>query len=383
MKIVDRYIIKRFLTLFILIYVSLLCLFVVIDISANMSDFTSSGVSTQILLVKIFEYYFLYFFRLVDLIFPMLLFTSASATLIIMSNKNEMIALLATGVSPARILTPLLIGAFGVSCALTAVREVWAPNQLVNMTKSPRDFVADSDEIEVNRTLDDRTKLSVDADKILFAEGTLLRPKVMLNYNLNKYGSRIIAKTAVYNPGNEIYPSGWKLSGVTTPLELLKNPSLRDVDLDEEIISTPFDHKDLKSDEVYVATSITPTLMTAGENWHSYGRLSELFKGLKDPTVKGKVYIIAIHAYTRCLRPITDMLPLFLGLPFAFLGKGKSIYRMLIYGAIMVSAFMIFQFVCLFVANSCRTAAIAIWGPILVFFPIAVNIYTDLFRKEY
>ena len=383
MTIVDRYIVKKFFTLFFLICLSLFLLFVVIDASANLSDFLSPGGSTKSLALLILEYYSLYFFRFIDIVFPMTLLGSAAATLVAMWNRNEIIALLANGVSPARILAPLFIGGFIVSIGFSAFREGFVSSRVVELGMNPKDFVSCADEIEANRAVDDKTKLSIDGDRIVLSKDELIRPKAMLSANLNRYGNRVIAKKASHMPRDGARPAGWKFSGVSAPAELLKSPSLKDEKLGETIIFTPNDCAELAKDEVFIVTNISPHQISAGDNWLSYGPLLELFSSMKDPCCANRVHKLAIHAYTRCFRPLTDVLPLFLGLPFAFLGRGKGLGIMLIYGASLGLTYEIFMYICAYLGDSFRIAAVAVWAPMFIFIPVAANVFAAVFRNEY
>ena len=225
MKIIDRYIFGKFLKIFFWCYFSLVGFYIVIDLSSNISDFAAASNSFSHLVTSIISYYFLDSFVIVDMAFPLLVVLAALTATTMMSLSNEIIALLAMGMSPGRMLIPILVGAIGVSCLFTAIREVYLPNHLVWISAKPADFMKRSDEFSVVRSYDYFSQISIDGDKIIKSENRLVKPSILLRKNLNRYGNRLMASNAVYLEAQGDRRSGWLLSDVTSPSDLLTNKS--------------------------------------------------------------------------------------------------------------------------------------------------------------
>lgn len=108
MKIIDRYIVRKFLGTFFLTIGLILAIAVVIDISEKIEDFMSAGASVKEIVV---DYYlnFLAFYG--NLFSSMIVFIATIFFTSKMTNLTEIVAILTGGVSFRRMLWPYFIGA--------------------------------------------------------------------------------------------------------------------------------------------------------------------------------------------------------------------------------------------------------------------------------
>lgn len=122
MKILDWYILKRFLVTFVFTILTLSIIAVVIDTSEKADDFVKSGLSTMEI---IRQYYFGFVPFIISMIFPLIVFIAVIFFTSKLAAKSEIIAILANGVSFNRLLRPYLIG--GVLLGIV----LWLSNQYV------------------------------------------------------------------------------------------------------------------------------------------------------------------------------------------------------------------------------------------------------------
>jgi len=122
MKKIDWYIFKKFISTFVFSVVLLTVISTVIDMSEKTDDFVKSGLSTREILL---QYYTGFIPYIVSMLFPLFVFISVIFFTSKMANRSEFIAILASGVSLARILRPYLVG--GILLALL----LWFGNQYV------------------------------------------------------------------------------------------------------------------------------------------------------------------------------------------------------------------------------------------------------------
>jgi len=108
MKILDWYILKKFLsaTIFIVLIFSLIS--VVIDASEKADDFVKSGLTTRQL---IFDYYIGFVPFIISMIFPLMAFIAVIFITSKMAGRSEIVAILAGGVKFNRLLRPYMTGA--------------------------------------------------------------------------------------------------------------------------------------------------------------------------------------------------------------------------------------------------------------------------------
>lgn len=111
MKILDKYILKRFLFTFLLSLLVFLTIFHVVDVIENIDRFLKNQMAINE--VGLYYLYQLPFF--IDIALPMSLLLASVFTIGILSKNNELTAIKALGISLYRISTPLLIFAFLIS----------------------------------------------------------------------------------------------------------------------------------------------------------------------------------------------------------------------------------------------------------------------------
>lgn len=381
-KIADRYIFWKFFRIFALCYVALVGIYVVFDLFTNFDEFAKAKVSSFRLATAIAEYYFVNSFVFVDMIFPFLTLLAAMAAISMMARQNEVIALLATGVSPVRMILPILIGALLVSLAFTAVREEFLPRRLVEINLSPTDFVKRSDKIEVASAFDGRSGITVDAEALIRSEGKILEPKILLGRNLNKYGNRLVAQSGVYLDAEGERPEGWLLSGAKLSDEARVGPSWRDETSGRTVVYTPGDAAWLKPDQAFVATSIDAKRLAAGDRWRLYDSTAALNAAASDPTFARDSIELAIRAHSRMLRPLADLLPLCLGLPFVFLRSDRNVFSALGFGCGLAGAYIASQYVAAYFGDKLDSSSIGVWAPFFIFLPLAVKMLSELMKKD-
>ncbi len=382
MKIIDRYIFWKFFRIFVLCYVSLVGLYVVFDLFTNFDDFVKAKAPLARLATSIAEYYFVNSFVFIDLIFPFLTLLAAMAAAAMMARQNEIIALLATGVSPGRMILPILTGAALVSLAFTAVREEFLPRRLVEINLSPTDFVKRSDKIDVASAFDGRSGITVDGEALVRSEGKIIEPKILLGRNLNRYGNRLIAKTGVYCDAQGERPAGWLLSGAKLSDEARLGPSWGDETSGLTVVYTPGGADWLEPDQAFVATSIDAKRLAAGDRWRLYDSTPALNAAASDPTFARDATELAIRAHSRMLRPLADLLPLCLGLPFVFLRSDRNIFSALGFGCGLAGAYVASQYVAAYFGEKLGSTSVGVWAPFFVFVPLAANMLGELMKKE-
>lgn len=106
MKILDRYILKKFFITFLFCIVAMTILVVVVDLSEKTDDFAKTGLTSR----QIFTDYYLGFIPHIDaMLFPLFLFISVIFFTSKMAGRSEVIAILSAGISFKRFLIPYFI----------------------------------------------------------------------------------------------------------------------------------------------------------------------------------------------------------------------------------------------------------------------------------
>jgi len=124
MRLLDRYVLKNFLTPFLFCFCGFLAIWLVFDLSDNGADFIEAKVSP----VRVAYFYATQFPQIAVISLPIGLLLALLYSLSRMSRANELISMLGAGVSVARVLFPLIIVGLLVTAGSLALNYKLAPH---------------------------------------------------------------------------------------------------------------------------------------------------------------------------------------------------------------------------------------------------------------
>src|SRR5690349_9425027 len=108
MRILDRYLLRQFLRVFLICFLSLTGLFAVFDAFSNLDEFLSYADKHGNLAGLLAKYYGYRSIALYDRLSGVLALTSAMFTVTLFQRFNEYTAVSAAGVPPSRIMAPII-----------------------------------------------------------------------------------------------------------------------------------------------------------------------------------------------------------------------------------------------------------------------------------
>ena len=109
MRIIDKYILKRFLTSFVFVVLIIMAVIVIIDVTEKIDDFNEHAELTLEMIIK--QYYLNFIAFIANMITPLTTFIATVFVTAKMAGHTEIIAILSSGVSFRRMLLPYFIGA--------------------------------------------------------------------------------------------------------------------------------------------------------------------------------------------------------------------------------------------------------------------------------
>ena len=125
-KIWERYFLREFSKVFFLLLASFYFIYVLIDYSTHSHHFSQAGFSFP----KIALYYLHHFSKRADFLLPLAILLATIRTLCTLNTSNELVALLASGISYQRLLVPFLTVSLACSALLYVNFEFIAPRSL-------------------------------------------------------------------------------------------------------------------------------------------------------------------------------------------------------------------------------------------------------------
>ncbi|MCA9231954.1 MAG: LptF/LptG family permease [Planctomycetales bacterium] len=175
MKILDRYLLRQFVQVFLICFLSMMGLYVVIDAFQHLDQFSSHAEQNGGLLHVIAEYYAYRALSFFDRTSGILAMIAALFTATWLQRHQELTAMLAAGISKFRVIKPLLAAAIVVSLLGVANRELVIPrirNELMRDTKD----LAGNQTRDLEARFDGQTDILIGGEKTVAIEQRIIKP---------------------------------------------------------------------------------------------------------------------------------------------------------------------------------------------------------------
>ena len=187
MKILDWYILKRYLGTFFL----LLLLFIPIGITVNLAEKIDKILENEVPFIEVVNYYIDFTIYFANLLFPLFLFLSVIWFTSKLAQNTEIIAFLSSGVSFGRFLRPYLIGATLVSIGALILGMYLAPSASKGFNEFKYTYLKRGSEVQetsdVYRQIND--------DEFIYASHFQPRTNSARNFTLEHFdGNRLVYK---------------------------------------------------------------------------------------------------------------------------------------------------------------------------------------------
>lgn len=374
MTVLDRYLTFMYVRTLAISLVSLTGLFVIIDAFGNLDEFLDHGRREGSLLSVLTEYYgarALTFFEMTSVFLSAISVTLAVAWL---HRSNEMIRMMAAGVSAMRIARPLLIAAGVVAILSTVNRELLIPQFKDRLSKNAQDWYGDK-EMPVNPRHDRYRGVLLNGQSCVAAERKIVKPSFLFHDDLPAIGRRLSAKSALYLPAEGDRPSGYLLTELERPASLDDYPSV--VVDGVPALLTPHDCPWLEKGTCFVASEVDFEFLAGGSRWLQYSSTAEILRAISNPSLDlgGEA---RVTAHWRLIQPLAEFIVLLWMTPTLirngsrnpFLAAGKGIG----FVAIFFLAKLILQNLG---QGGVLPPVAAAWAPLLVFAPLAFSAAFD------
>lgn len=378
MTLIDRYILKRFVTSYLGSLVSMLLLYIVLDVFTKLDDFMSepaeaplakvtqmhresalptvkvakARVDLQTLLCNIGVFYAVRLPVIFDLINGFIVLLAATFTLGWMEKQNELLPLLAAGVRLRRVFFPAWLAAVAFLGVSVANREVLIPalsGRILRLQEDPqgnRPIMIQGGFDEHGVHFDGK---SAYPEKLLIMQGRLTMPA--------EHGGNLIHLTCqemYYRPATAGQPGGWWLNGCTPAR------------LDDERTYV----QNLGQACFFISTDLSFERLTRRPNWFLYQSTLNLLKLVdqEEQCPRRTEVIATLHG--RITKPLAELLVVLIGVPLLVGCPQRSLYIKVgsILGLFALS--QVLDFTCAGLArNDYLDPSLAAWLPVLIFGP--------------
>ncbi len=372
MLIYDRYVLRMFLKILLVSFVSLTGLFIVIDLFGNLEEFISHAEREGSLLAVLCDYYGARVLSFFDRTSNLLALLAAIFTVTWFQRSNELTAVMAAGISRARAVRVLIVGTIVVSLLAAVNREVALPKVRDKLTRNAQDWLGDKAG-RLTPMRDNRTNILISGKATIAARREITSPNFRLPRQCADFGRQLVAREATYCEPDAQHPGGYLLHAVSQPKNMAQLSSCYQDGDGAPIILTPKDHDWLEPDQCFVASDVSFEYLAADTMWQQYASTAELVSALRNPSLDyGADTRVSVHR--RFVQPILDVTLLFLGLPLVLSRSHRNIFVAAAKCLLLVGSFFVVSLVCQAMGNTVMVRpALSAWLPLIIFAPLAYS----------
>ena len=368
MTILDRYLLRTFAKVLIVSFLSLTGLFIIIDLFGNLEEFISYAERQGSLLTVLSDYYGARVLSFFDRISGLLALIAAIFTITWFQRTNELTAVMAGGISKARVVRPLIIATAVVALAAAANREVTLPRVRDKLSRNAQDWLGETAK-RMNPRRDNQTNILLGGKATLAAHQQIVQPSFRLPSAFSQFGRQLAARQGTYLPPTPDRPGGYLLEGVTQP----DNVSALDTGHlgEKPVILTARQHAWLKDQQCFVVSDVTFDQLAADVAWQQYSSTADLIAALRNPSLDyGQDARVTVHR--RFVQPVLDIALLFLGLPLVLTRSNRNLFVAAAQCLLVVAGFFLVVLASQAMGTTVTISpALAAWLPLIIFLPAA------------
>ena len=368
MRMMERYLVRQFMRVFVMTFVSLLGVYVVADFVTNLSRFMALKDSTDSFGSQLAYYYAArrpWFFEISGRIVMLL---SAVFVVSLLQKHNEMTALMAAGISRWRIVRPLILAGILFAILAAVNRETTLPRFREPLCRTVKDML-ENQARTVRPRYDNETDVLFEGRAVYLAENRIEQPRLRLPRTWGPLGRTLRAREAIYTPVPDGWPPGYLLKGIDKPELVAQQQSLWLQD--RPLVLSPHDQDHLQADEVYVVSNMPIDFLYKGRRWNEFSSTAQLMHGFRGGSIDRSADM-QILLHRRFVQPAMDMTLLFLGLPAVVMGHQRRVLLSAGKSLLIVGAFSLIVLFCHAAGmQAAISPVLSVWLPLLLLVPLA------------
>lgn len=311
----DRYLIFRYLQVFVILYVSVFGLFVVIDGFSNLDEFQDHAKSAVDLLVLMGSYYANQSTLFLDMCGPILTVVDAMVVFALLMRHSELHPILAAGVPAWRLLVPITLSTALVNGLMCVNQELIIP-RLAGVLAPGRDDLFKG-VIQIEPLTDPSTGIYIDGQELSLNPQMIKNAEFVLPApEIAQTPTSIKASEAVYLEATESRPAGWLLKNVDKPFTklALSTDGLQKLHALEGQPRQIFVVSDLPFDQLFNRLQSSKLLSTA-----------ELIGRLRSPAFGQATARLSQTLHARLVRPLANLLAMLVSIPLILRKESRGL----------------------------------------------------------
>ncbi len=311
----DRYLLVRFLHVFMILFVSTFGLFVVIDGFTNIDEFQGTDESTLAMLGRMATFYLFQSSLFLGLIGPILAVIAVMVIFALLQKNSEIHPILSAGIPTLRLMLPMLAGVAFINGAVVINQELVIPN-IAHRLQAERGANSKNSGKEVEPVYDHATHIHISGQELYLGTHEMKNAKFALPPDIAYELTTLKADTAVYSPPTRGHAAGWLLKDV--------RPSLSEINLSPE--GREIIRADARPEDVFVVTDVSFDHLYNRTTSGAFASTPELLRRIRNPAydlISVKSQILRFHE--RLTKPLLNVLVVLIAVPLIVRRESRSI----------------------------------------------------------
>ena len=378
MSILDRYMLRLFMKIFVICGLSLFGLYIVIDMVSNLDDLMEQGDQQGSMFEVLYQYYGARAFSFFDTTSALLSALAAIFAVTWVRKHNELTAIQAAGIPTARIVMPIIVASLCVALLAAASRETLLPKFKDEILRSAQNWDGLTKQ-SVRARFDHKHDILIGGRWALTGNREIIQPTFHLHKPLGAFQRIIEAHRARYVDAQQDRPSGYLLEDVIKPKDLRELPSA--VINGRTVVYSPSDTSWLNSDQCFVSSNLEFSQLLAENSDTSYTSSRDLMRNLRNDSLDyGAGVKVTIHG--RLVQPFLDVSLILLVVPVVLSKKLQGLFLPATLCLVFTLGFFLLVLTARAMgANSYMLSpALAAWLPLFLFGPCAYISSSSLWR---
>jgi lipopolysaccharide export system permease protein len=365
MTLIDRYLLTGYFKAWFVCFVSLVSLYVVIDLFNKVDEFIDASEQTGMSLPEIVgSYYAFQMVPIFDRLCSVIMLLAAMFTIAWMQRNNELIPLLSAGVPTRRVLRPVLLCTLVMLALSIANRELLMP-VVAGKLENPANDPLGQQAIQVQG--------AYEPNGILISGQVAKRNELLvLNFTCTvpeRIGGGLYNLTA--REGRYLPPSEQRSSGGWLLTEI--NAERQQTRWKEGIL------EDLDDGKFFLRTErVDFDLLTRNRGWFQYSSTSMLLTELQSAGAP-RLTPLAVQVHLRLMLPVLTLIMVWMGLSLILRDQCRNVFLNAGLCLILSALFHIACFGARYLGdNELLAPALAAWLPVLIFGPLALALFDGI-----
>ncbi len=365
---IDRYLAFLYIRVFLVCFLTLAGLLMVAQIFTNLDEFIQYGKIRGSMALGLAEYFGPVMLSIFDQTCGLIALLAMLFVIALLYRTNELTAMLAAGISKARIIRPLLVLSIVAIGMGVVTREWWIPQWSHVLTKKPQDLQGTERILPIRPTEDREYGMLIAGRNLVNNTQTIQSPVFRLFGPAASVTNQIHGEHARYVAATSEHGAGYLVEGVLDREMLLKSSVQFE---GADYLRLPSDTPWLKPTECFLP-SVVEFDMLRGGTAKQFASTSDLLWRLRHQSeYYGEDLKLLIHR--RFLQPWMDLTQLLLGLPFVLTTRNRNVIQLSLACLLTFGIFFAVTtgFGVLGASRIWISPAFAAWAPLMVFAPVA------------